>query len=39
MLVKIARAFGSRKNFDGKTRVAVFNDILEKAKARGITFI
>jgi serine/threonine protein kinase len=39
LLVKIARALGSRKNFDGRTRVAVFNDILEKAKARGITFI
>ena len=38
LLVKIARALGSRKNFDGRTRVAVFNDILEKAKSRNIVF-
>ena len=38
LLVKIARALGSRKNFDGRTRVAVFNDILEKAKSRNIIF-
>ena len=38
LLVKIARALGSRKNFDGKTKNYVYKDILEKAKARDITF-
>ena len=39
LLVKIALSLGSRKNFNGRTRIAVYNDIIEKGKARGITFI
>jgi serine/threonine protein kinase len=38
LLVKIARALGSRKNFEGRTRVAVYNDIAQKAKSKGISF-
>ena len=39
LLVKIARSLGSRKNFDGRTRIAVYNDIIEKAAKMNIIFI
>jgi hypothetical protein len=35
-LVKIARRLKSRLNFQGKTKLAVVNDIIQKAFKRGL---